>query len=529
MKKNILLTSAVALLGIATLSACGGSANDPYANLDFTEPISGAKITMWTPFGSDMHAQTEVLVERWAEITGVEVEIEAKSGYDTLKEAVYESASNKSYPNITFAYPDHMATYVGSDIILRLDDYFAKGGQTKYEYASDEPSFKVSDFYEDYMRENQSIEYKDDGSGYTLGVPFNKSTEVLTYNKTFFDWAAGEDPSIVVPATWDEVEVIGGKILALLARRGVYGKYLGKDNVVYASQEECRAGSGDDELFDFSKVIDPSKADTTNIVNSFRPLGRDSMSNFFISTVRQWGGQYTGKDKATLEGKILFGTQVVKDAMKDMQDLYNDYIYGIPATWNEAKYCSNPFSTLKCVMTIGSSAGADSNAPSGGKFKVSCAPILYKSADKKYVISQGTNLVLLDKGTNKERVASWELLKFLTKYANGEFSAATGYFPACEYAFNSEDYQEFFSYKPKSMTDEINLAAAKVNVDQYMKASENWTKFVDEAFDGSSSVRTRIESAFKLLTIGLNGSQTGPEKVIDDLIADLGEDFHIGE
>ena len=521
MKKSALLFTSIAALGAACLTACGGSNHDPYSNLDFSVDLKGTKITMWTPFGAEMHAITEDLVQRWAKATGVEVEIEAKSGYDTLKGAISESASSGTYPNISFAYPDHMASYVGSNILLQLDTYFEKGANTKYDYAKSEPAFKISDFYADYMTENQSVEFKEDGSGYTLGVPFNKSTEVMTVNKTFFEWAHSEDEGIVVPSTWDEVDSIGAKILALLEKRGLYGKFLGVDNVVYDTQKECQDATGKPEKFDFSNVVDPKKVTADTRIKAFHPLGRDSMSNFFITTVRQWGGEYTTLDKKTRQGKILFDSAETKTALEEMQTRYNNNIFGIPSTWGESKYCSNPFSAMKCVMTIGSSAGADSNAPKGGAFDVECKPVFYKSADKKYVISQGTNLILLDKGSNAERVASWELLKYLTKYANGEFAERTGYFPACDYAFNSEEYQDFFNYKPKSMTDQINLSAAKVNRDFYTAADQHWLKFVDAAFDGSSTVRSRVETAVGLLTIGLNGVQQSAQKVIADMVKDL--------
>ena len=522
MKKNLLLVSTILALGATSLTACGGGAeSDPYKDLDFGVDISGTTISMLTPFGSEMQNQLEALVERWERITGVNVEIESKGSYDTLKSAIVSSASSKTYPNITFAYPDHMASYVGSDIILRLDTYLEKGANTKFDYASNSPEFKADDFYADYMAENKSVEFKEDGSGYILGIPFNKSTEVLTYNKTFFDWAAGENEAIHVPTTWDELDTISTLILNLMKNRGLYGKVLGKDNVVYESHDACVAATQDDEMFDFSEVMDPTTVSMENVTKAFRPLGRDSASNFFITTVRQYGGEYTTVDKSTRKGKILFNSEANRQALQEMQNRYNSNTFGIPATWGENKYCSGPFSALRCVMNIGSSAGADNNAPAGGKFDVSCAPILYKDASRKYVISQGTNLVLLDKGSNAERIASWELLKYLTKYVNGEFSANTGYFPSCDYAFQSDEYQEFFSYRPVSMTDKINLAAAKVNRDLYTAENTDWIKFVDAAFDGSSTVRSTVESAISLLTIGLNGQQQTPTKVLQDLYNEL--------
>ena len=155
----------------------------------------------------------------------------------------------------------------------------------------------------------------------------------------------------------------------------------------------------------------------------------------------------------------------------------------------------------------------------------------YFSADKKFVISQGANLALLDKGTREERLASWLLVKFLTKYANGYLCAATGYYPASAYAENggmwvgaSEDYVDYATFvedtetNPLASTSErIKAQTAKINTDYYVKASENWTKFVDQPFPGSASIRTQVANVPKFLFID---KQT-PQQAIDSVLERL--------
>ncbi|MCR5079483.1 MAG: hypothetical protein K6B65_06190 [Bacilli bacterium] len=494
----------------ATLASCGGHKSIAY-EVNLATDISGAKITMWTSFGSEMEAITESLIEEWSEKTGVNVVIEQKSGYDNLKSAVIESATSVTYPHITFGYPDHFASYVNSDILVRLDYYFENGATTKFDYAPAGDEFKTTDFYADYMRENQTIEYDESGKGYTLGVPFNKSTECLTYNSTFFDWAKTKDAAIVVPETWAQFETVSQKILDLLGSLDVYGHCIGVDGNVYTDNSAATKATGKDALLDFKTVQDPTNP-KSNKTSMFRVLGRDSTSNFFINTIRQWGGTYTIADKATRKGYIKFDSPEAKAGLSKMQEYYNKAYLGIAPSWGEAKYCSNPFTALGCVMTIGSSAGADSNAPKGDKFAISSAPIFYKDADKKYVISQGTNLCLLDTGTEKERVAAWELLKYLSKYNNGEFAAESGYFPACPYAYNSEEYQEFLTARAVSTVDKINLAAAKVNSEIYINEALGWDKFVDQPFDGSSTIRSKVGD---LMTSFLIDGKTADQIVAD--------------
>ena len=506
---NLPLAALAILAGTTALSSCGKEKSIAY-NLNFDCDISGTSITMWTSFGGEMQAFLEGIVPEFEEATGVTVNFETKSGYDNLKAAIVGSASTKSYPNITFGYPDHFASYVASDIIVRLDYYFENGASTKYDYAPAGDQFKIDDFYADYMVENQTIEYDENGKGYTLGVPFNKSTETMTYNVTFFNWAKTQDSTIAVPATWDEVATQSEKILDLLEEKGVYGHVVGNDNKVYADSDACYAATGAGAMLDFSLVQDASLPGS-DPASSFRPLGRDSQSNFFITSIRQWGGTYTTIDSEG-RGHLAFDSQETKDALTEMQNLYNNNYIGIPATWGEAKYCSNVFTRLNCVMTIGSSAGVDSNAPTGDKFDILCAPVPYKSADKKYVISQGTNLCLLDVGTEAQRVASWELMKFLSKYKNGQFAALSGYFPASQFAYESEDYQDFLNSRAVSTADKINLSAAQVN-DIYLDSTKGWVKFLDQPFNGSSTVRTNCESAMpRLLIDGLTPAQVIAEQ-----------------
>ncbi|MCQ2743008.1 MAG: extracellular solute-binding protein, partial [Bacilli bacterium] len=193
-KKTLLVLASSLMAGgmVAGLTSCGGEKSIAY-DLDWSvtdEQLRGTTIDFWTGFGSDMQDIVSGLVEEFTAKTGINVNLESKGGYSDLNKAIILSASTKTYPHVALAYPDHMASYVNNDTIVRMDYYFENDGDDNY---------KITDFYADYMKENQSIEFKDDGTPYTLGVPFNKSTEVLTYNKTFFDWAATRDSAIKVP------------------------------------------------------------------------------------------------------------------------------------------------------------------------------------------------------------------------------------------------------------------------------------------------------------------------------------------
>ena len=515
MKKTKAITSIVTVLmlgGIAaSVTSCGPSWRNKFAyDIDFNADVRGTTIEFWTGFGSSINDVLEPLLGEFEKMTGVKVEYESKGGYNDVLNATQLAATSGTFPHVVVGYPDHFATYVNQDIIVRLDYYFENDVANAFEPEGER--FRIQDFYTDYMVENQSIEFDNDGNPYTLGVPFNKSTEVLIYNSTFFDWVANQptlSSRIYVPSTYEEINSVGEEILNFFDEKGLYGNYLLSDGTVSAEDTSTNENPLILNLHNITKWND---ADTTH-KNSFKPFSYDSQANLFITSIRQNGGTYTYLDKQDKHGYIGFNSQETISALTKLKTYYNNHTFGIPADWDEAKYGSNPFKAQKTLMTLGSSAGVTNDAPTGNAFEIKAAPVPYFSADKKFVISQGANLALLDKGTREQRLASWMLIKFLTKYANGYICAATGYYPSCSYAETggmwqgaSEDYVDYATFMIEGATsintsERIKAQTAAINTNYYVKASENWTKFVDQPFPGSASIRTEVANIPKFLLI----------------------------
>lgn len=504
-RKTILIAplAAMALGAAAGLASCGGQKQSSL--IDLSVDTRGEEITFWTGFGASITAKLESLLDQFEKDTGIHVIHEGKGGYDNLQKAINGSASSQTYANVAVGYPDHFAGYVDSDILLRLDEFIEQdktipetriGSVTDKEDAESTfyelPKFDLNDFYPSYLVENQSIEYKEDGTGYTLGIPFNKSTEVMVYNKSFFDLQIVKDAGIVIPATWDDVATQTDKIINFLAGKDAFTKkVLASDGNFYDSAEAVAALNTDVAKTDegYVRVV----LDLTKVTkDDFHPLSYDSQANFFITGMRQWGGVYTTVDKVTRRGSIHFHEgDYAFNFLYEMNEIYKNGGLGIPSTWGEQSYCSTPFKNFKSVMNIGSSAGVSNSLGAPAEFNVSCAPIPYHVADRRAVISQGTNLGVFDVGTTAQKAAAWKLVKYLTQVKNGDFAAMTGYFPACKTAAESETYQDFLA-KPKSDEDKLNVAAARVNLDYYDK--DGWTKFVDPGFVGSSTIRTDVDT-----------------------------------
>lgn len=516
MKKIKLLSviAPVCLLSITALTGCRTKKLGPADTdgLDVNVETRGVTISMWTGFGEAVNKVLEPILEEFTEKTGITVQYETKGGYDNLQNAINLAATSQEYANVAVGYPDHFAGYIQSNIQLRLDGLIkndakrTKAGKDAEGYDVDKDGIRLmnySDFYTDFTPENESLEFKSDGSGYVLGLPFNKSSEVMVYNAAFFNWVKTQNDlkdKIFVPKTWAEVESVGTEVNKLLADKNVWGKALYSDGNVYASDP----GTGPTVVFDAKAVTSADK---------FRLLSYDSTANLFITLIRQFGGTYTELDK-TVNGKgyVAFNDANYKgktlEALTMLRNLGDKKIFGVPATFGEKSYCSGPFKKYQSLLNIGSTGGLSNSI---GTFAVDCAPIPQNAANtQKYVISQGTNVALFNKGTEAEKVAAWKLMVFLTQQKNGEFAAGTGYFPTCKAAMNSTEYQDYLN-DTLSAGAKLQQNAAIINTLQYGNAAQGWTRFVDPGFQGSSAIRAEATT----IPVKVLMETTGLQEILD--------------
>jgi ABC-type glycerol-3-phosphate transport system substrate-binding protein len=272
------------------------------------------------------------------------------------------------------------------------------------------------------------------------------------------------------------VKSVGVAVKQLFDTKNVYGKLLGSDGNVYSELPK-----GVTLVFDAKQVT----------AENFHLLSYDSTENLFITLVRQFGGHFTEVDpKETGKGYAVFADANNKEktlaAMAMFRDLGKAGAIAIPASYNESLYCSTPFKNGQSLLNIGSTGGL-SNAV--GSFTVHANPIPQNGdSQAKFVIGQGTNLALFNKGSDKEKVAAWKLMVYLAQQANGRFAAETGYFPTCEDATNSKEYQDYLesSADAKGM---ITIECGRINKEVYGNKEDGWVRFVDPAFLGSSAVR----------------------------------------
>ena len=440
MVMNVLLMTGCDILGSGD-----GTEEDEWNNEEVEGKIN---ITFYHTMGANLRTVlNDYLAKFEALYPNIHVMHEQVGSYDDVRTQIATELTVGGGPNIAYCYPDHVALYNVAKAVKTLDELI-EGGQatTKAGEMADGTiatlgltAEQKADFIEGYYNEGKQF-----GDGKMYSLPFSKSTEVLYYNKTFFD-----THGLKVPTTWDEMEATCAAILA--------------------------------------------------IDNNCTPLGYDSESNWFITMCEQLGTDYTSAENG---GEFLFDNDENKAFVKKFMDWYNKGYVTTQELYGA--YTSGLFtadaSQENSYMSIGSSAGATHQRPKKNDageypFEVGIAPIPQFDVDNPKVISQGPSVCIF--GDTDEKVeASWLLVKYLTTTAafQADFSAASGYVPVIKSVADDEIYQEFVA--GADGYDGIAALSAKVCLEQEK------AYYASPAFNGSSAARDQVgallQACFKI-------------------------------
>ena len=445
MRRSIaFLLALVMLMGL--LAACGneGAAettapqgeSGPVGNFIVPEggyDGSAVTITFYNTMGSNLTAVLDKYIvefnKLYPNITVVSTNV---GNYDDCRDQISTEITVGNQPNIAYCYPDHVALYNLAKAVATLDDLIAStetvthaDGTTEILGLTEE---QIADFIEGYYNEGKQF-----GDGLMYTMPLSKSTEVLYYNKTFFD-----ENNLTVPTTWDEMEAVCAAI----------------------------------------KAIDPNSI----------PLGYDSEANWFITMCEQQGSPYTSAegdhylfDNAENHAFIKKFNEWYAKGYLTTQTLYGAYTSGLFTSTTE----------VKSYMSIGSSAGATyqrpaANADGSYPFEVGIATIPQVNAENAKVISQGPSLCIFQKSNPQEVIASWLFVKFLTTNVNfqAEFGMASGYVPVLKSVSENKAYAAFIdSADGGNFISALSAKVCLAQADAY---------YTSPAFNGSSEARDQV-------------------------------------
>ena len=472
MKRRILSLLLVLAMALS-LAACGGNggkdnsgsgsnAGNPKGNFEVPEGgYDGSEVTVkfYHTMGANLSSVLEDYIVEFNKLyPNITIQHEQVGNYDDVRDQIVQEISIQGQPNIAYCYPDHVALYNLAQATITLDSLIESDievkradGTTEILGLTDE---QKADFIEGYYNEGKQF---GDGLMYTL--PLSKSTEVLYYNKTFFD-----QHGLKVPTTWDELEQVCAEI----------------------------------------KKIDPEST----------PLGYDSESNWFINMCEQLGSPYT----SAKEGEhYLFDNEENHAFVKKFngwyqkgyvttQELYGSYTSGLfVATTGNRSY-----------MSIGSSAGATHQRPAqvdgAYPFDVGIAPIPQADASNPKVISQGPSLCIFGKENDQEVIASWLFVKYLTTTVEfqAEFGMASGYVPVLKSVSEHPVYADYLA----GANGGSNIAALSTKV--CLEQADAY--YTSPAFNGSSAAREQVGTLLmKCLTLTDN-IDAEIEKAFEDAV-----------
>ncbi|MBQ5613320.1 MAG: extracellular solute-binding protein [Clostridia bacterium] len=461
-RKIVSLLLVLAMLATSLLLATSCVGNGPAGELsefefDTSKPVT---ITFYHTMGESLRAVLDKHIAKFNELyPNITIEHKQVGGYDDVREQIKTEITVGDQPNIAYCYPDHVALYNLAMAVQTLDDLIAATNTvTRADGTTEQLGLtqaQIDNFIDGYYNEGKQF---GDGKMYTL--PMSKSTEVLYYNKTFFD----AHPELKVPTTWEELKTVCAQI----------------------------------------KAIDPESI----------PLGYDSESNWFITMCEQLGTPYTS---ATGE-HFLFDNEDNHAFVKEFREWYKaGYVttQEISGGYTSALFTKNPAEAGNCYMCIGSSAGANHQIPKNDdgtyKFEVGIASIPQANKEAPKVISQGPSICIFKKADSQEVLASWLFVKYLTTTVDfqAEFGMTSGYVPVLENVTDNAVYAEELEHA--NGYEGLPLLATKVCLEQ---ANAYYTS---PAFNGSSAARDEVG---KLMQICLTTTEADIDAAIKKAFAD---------
>lgn len=448
-KLLISLTSSLLVAGnVLALGSCGSSTVSGVNTGDVDAvAYDGSEVTI--KFYHCMGAALQTILEDAIKefntyYPNVKVLHTSYGDYPGVRDQITKELKAGKAPSLAYCYPDHVALYQKQKAVLDLDEHIASTETiTRADGTTEQMGLtqaQIDDYVPFYYEEGKMY---GDGKMYTL--PMLKSTELMYYNKTYF-----EENDLEIPVTWDDVEETCEKILAIeSAKDGGL-----KSNPCY-------------------------------------PLGYDSGSNWFISMTEQLNSGYTTNEKGNY---FTFNNETNQQFVGRFREWYQkgyvttEEIFG---SYTSDLFTQTDKSKTKIFMCIGSSAGATYQTPDplqdkSYPFEVGVTMLPQENPEAPKMISQGPSICLFKKENDQETAAAWLFAKFITSTVEyqARFSMNNGYTCAIQSVKDNSVYANFLSKADGGAY--LQASAVKLTMDfkDYY--------FVSPAFVGSSAARDEM-------------------------------------
>lgn len=304
-KLTSLALSTVLMTGLMTGCGSKNNASSEEIVTEITEPV---EISFWHAMSGDLEKTLENLTNKFMEANpNIKVNLQNQSTYNDLQQKMTATlASPKDLPTLTQAYPHWMINAMQDELLVDLKPYI-------------ENETIGSENYND-MLEGFKTASEIDGKIY--GMPFNKSTEVIWYNKTLFD-----ELGLEVPTTFEEFAQVAKTITE---KKGIVGAGFDALNNFYTTYLKNKG-------VDFNSETDVTSAESVEAANYyldgikegyFRIAGTDMYLSgpFANETLGMYVGSNAGESfvKQGVDGKFEVGVAPypAESVMQQGTDLY---------------------------------------------------------------------------------------------------------------------------------------------------------------------------------------------------------------
>jgi len=342
--------------------------------------------------------------------------------YDPTMQKVQTAIMAGNPPDIFMVEISELPTLLAMDAVLSLDDYVKKMGKEYWE-----------DFFAPF-RENAVI------GGKVYGIPFQRSTPVLYWNKEVFK-AAGLDPE-KPPKTWDELKDYATKLTVKDKQWGV-----------------TISGGWNDWLFE--------------------------------AFVRQNGSYLISADGKTAN----FDSKESIEALDFWVELKHRLKLGPPhSTWGSTP----PDFVGGRTAMLYHSTGILTFLKRSAKFEFGVTFMPQKKTFGAAV--GGANLMIAKKISKERQEAAWKYIEWMSNVKNtAEWSAASGYVAVRQSAYDDPVMKEHVSKNPEYLVarDQLKFAHGKMMAKNFQKVREILKRQLDDSAAGKIAPAEALKIAQK--------------------------------
>lgn len=449
--KKLFISSMAFVFASAMLVSCGTSNPGSNGSSSLSDKVT---ISFWTKSDSKIDPILKNLVNTYNQTNTDNIYVEFSplenvSDYNDLETTVITGFNTNIYPNLVQAYPGHVADYMNYNKAVNLDKYI---NDSNIGWTSEEKTkFDLS----------SGQQFAVEGT-YTL--PFNKSTEVLYYNR---DKLVGLDISSYYKS--DDG--------SLLKTGRISDTYL--QNLTWEEFYNylCPA------LLDYNKANNDALLNTSK--DNYAILNYESDANHFITMLKQYGISYTHIDETTKKGAVDFDSDESIKFMSTIREYAQKHYIMTKYSTGSPYYSATSVFDGNALFAINSTVGASYFADNTNPISIGIGHIPYAEGKDKYVIEQGTSLAALDKGEEQNK-ATWLFYKWLSNYENAlNYSISSGYLPLRSDVYEDVKFKETFN--PENYTDKTSDKVVASVISYTTNLTGEY--FTEAPFIGSSSVR----------------------------------------